>query len=468
MKLKHKILSALIVASLTTATFAGEKREIEVMIDSDGTNTTKTVTLNGVELNAEEIAELEASGELHVQHLDDGDHDGIRHEVKVLVNDDGEVTTESISINGKQLSIDEIADMKANGNLKVIHLDRENLSGHGKDIHITVDSDGISTTKKIIMDGKELSEEEIAELEASGELKTLHLDTSGIGGHSFKKIMVFNSDDNGDNKHFVNMFTKSIQIDDDNATLGFMTNIKDDGWHVISVIEGSGAEEAGLKAGDIIKFMGEKDLTSANGNTLPEKLNMTKREEGEMVDLEVERNGKLIYMSAEARKNNAFDMVMDIKVDGDTSNFEWFDKLKGHNTFVDGQNMKVMVMNGDVGKSINFDNVDFDLPKMLGNMNIFVSDGNSTSKLLGKNHEMSTLSDGLSSYFGTKDGVLLMHVGKDNVFGLEDGDIIKSIDGNDVNTPKDVIKQLLKSDKQENLKIKIVRHKRNKTLKYNK
>jgi len=280
--------------------------------------------------------------------------------------------------------------------------------------------------------------------------------------------MIFNTDDEGGISKKINVIAKSIQIDDDSATLGFMTSIKKDGWHVISVVEGSGAEEVGLKPGDIIKFMGEKDLSDANIDNLSENLEMTRREVGEMVDLEVERDGKLLYFSVEARKNNSFDMVMDVKVDGHNGDFSWVDDLKNVNNMIDGKNVKVMVMNSKLGNSLNFDNVDVNLPEILGNMNIFITDGNSTSKLLGKGHEMSSLSSGLESYFGTNGGVLLMHIDGSNAFGLQDGDVIKSISGNKVNTPKDVIKQLLKADKQEDIKLKIVRHKRNKTLKYNK
>ena len=427
LKLKKKLLSALVIASLSTATIAQEGKHIEVSVESDGVNTTKVVKLNGKVLNDEEISALEVSGELHSDHAGES---SIKH--------------------------------------KVIHANHGDISELHKDIQIMVNSDEGKMIKKVIMNGKELTQDEIAELEASGELKTLHMDSSDMNGKSFKKIMVFNSDGHDDNKQVFKTVTETIHVDDDSATLGFMTNIKDNGWHVVSVIDGSGAQEAGLKAGDIIKFMGDKDLTVSNGDNLKKQINKTKREVGDMVDLEVDRDGELVYMSVEARKNNSVDMVMDIKLDGDHNNFSWVEDLKGVTSTAGGKNVKVMVMNGDMGSLTNFDNVDVNIPEMLGNMNIFIHDGNSTSKLLGKNHEMSALSEGLESYFDTKGGVLIMHVSPDNVFGLKDGDVVKSIAGVNVETPKDVIKQLLKADKQENLKMKIVRHKRNKTLKYNK
>ena len=472
MKFKQKILSAMIIASLSTASLAKDKKEIEVSIETDGAITTKIVKLNGKVLDSNEIAELEASGDLHVLHSSDNKHEGARHEVKVLVDKNGdETTTESIWINGKELSDNAIKEMKSAGKYKILHLDDSKHSDMNDDIQIFVKADGDNTTKKVIMNGQELSAEEIKELEASGQLKSIdmdftNIDVSNLDGHSFQRFMVLDSDENGDKNHEVKVISRSIHIDDDNATLGFMTNIKNDGWHVVSVVDGSGADEAGLKSGDIIKFMGDKDLTSTSSDDSPKNLNMTKREDGEMVDMEVERDGKLIYLSVEARKNNSYDMVID--VEGAHKDFSWVDKLKNVDKMYDGKDMKVVIMDGGLNKTIDFSSVDIDLPEVIGNMNMFITDGNSTSKLLGKNHEMSSLSPGLESYFGTKGGVLLMHAGANNVFGLEDGDVIKSISGVDVNSPKEVIKQLLKSDNQEDLKLKIVRHKRNKTLKFNK
>ncbi len=539
MKIYKRILTAIMLAGLTTAILAEEK-EIKVMVEDVNGVITKTVTVNGKELTDEEVAEMEASGDLEALHLD--------------------------SSHGKKMMF-----MKSGDSDGELH----------ENIEIMVDADGDNLTKKVFMNGKELTDEEVSELESQGKLKTLHVDTSGSG--AMHKVMFIDTDKNVSSDGVTEMVvqTQFVQADDDNATLGFMANIADDGWHVISVIESSGAEESGLKAGDVIKFMGDQDLSQGK-KELSETLDLVSYNEGDMVDLEVLRGNQLVYMSIEARKNNAFDMVMDVKSDDfswnnqsqigflngekkvslgfltmqhkdglhvgymfensgaqasgleendiikkigdvDFSNnsvessinlsdlpqykegqivsidierngvpmhfsveakelnipnmphtqnpqkfFGWLERVKDYSDNEDSH-IEVMVMNGNkVGKSINIDNIDVNLPEMIGNMNIFITDGNSTSKLLGKDHEMSVLTDGLSRYFGTKGGVLMMNVSQDNVFGLEDGDVVKSIDGVGVETPKDVIKQLLKADKQEDIKLKIVRHKRNKTLKYNK
>ena len=144
--------------------------------------------------------------------------------------------------------------------------------------------------------------------------------------------------------------------------------------------------------------------------------------------------------------------------------FKWIEK------FDDGdfnKEVKVMVFGDDQFK-FNEEDINIVFPEDMSEFKFFVSDGKSTSKLLGKHHEMSSMSDDLSEYFDTNGGVLVLHVDESNVFGLKDGDVIKSVDDNDVSSPKDVVKYLIKAEDQEKIKLKVVRHKKNKTLKYNK
>ena len=143
---------------------------------------------------------------------------------------------------------------------------------------------------------------------------------------------------------------------------------------------------------------------------------------------------------------------------------KWIEK------FDDGdfnKEVKVMVFGDDQFK-FNEEDINIVFPEDMSEFKFFVSDGKSTSKLLGKHHEMSSMSDDLSEYFDTNGGVLVLHVDESNVFGLKDGDVIKSVDDNDVSSPKDVVKYLIKAEDQEKIKLKVVRHKKNKTLKYNK
>ena len=74
-----------------------------------------------------------------------------------------------------------------------VHKNKWITKGDGETIEVTIDTDGDKTTEKIMVNGKELSAEEIKEFKASGKMKVIHLnkDTKGMDGH---KIMFINSD----------------------------------------------------------------------------------------------------------------------------------------------------------------------------------------------------------------------------------------------------------------------------------
>ncbi|HFC30696.1 MAG TPA: PDZ domain-containing protein [Oceanospirillales bacterium] len=312
------------------------------------------------------------------------------------------------------------------------------------------------------MNGKELNSEEITNLEASGQMQSFTMNTDD--GKIMKKVVFINTGDDlkGSTKHESKIITKTLHLDsDNNATLGFIANIKEDGWHVISVVKNSGAEDAGLQAGDVLKMMGGIDLTNKIEN-IQDIIDLTHREAGEYIDLKAKRGDSLITFSVEARKNGSADIIMN---NNGEQNIVMFDDAN-----LDfSKKMSVIVTDGEgMNFDFNEDDINVVLPDDLNALKMYITQGDSTSELLGNNNKLSTLSEGLATYFNTDSGVLVLKAGANNAFALKDGDVIKSIDGEKVTTPKDVIKQLLKADKQEDIKIKIVRHKRNKTLKYNK
>lgn len=340
-----------------------------------------------------------------------------------------------------------------------------------KEIKVTIkDTDGI-VTKTVIVDGKKLTDAEIATMQANGEFETVQSDAP-VGKQKTLIFINTNTDETDENHSIKNVnkvISKTISIDDNNATLGLMANIKDDGWHVIAVIKGSGAEEAGLKEGDVIKFMSGIDLSKSSDNPLTQTIGMINKQEGDMVELDIERDGKMKTLMVEARKNNTGDMLMNIVNDNQLNSMTWSDDIKNIDV---SKHIGIVVMDSDnSGKfdfNFNSDDINVVMPDSINDLNMFISQGSSTLELLGENNQLASLSKDLAKYFKTDSGVLVISAGKDNLFGLKDGDVIKSIDGENVDTPKDVIKQLLKADKQEDIKLKIVRHNRNKTLKYNK
>jgi len=316
-------------------------------------------------------------------------------------------------------------------------------------------------TKQVTINGIELNEAGIAKLKDDDNVKIIRFGGADAKIGDIMKLVIDDGHDKSDNKQ-VKIITKKRQIDSsESATMGFMASIKDDGWYVISVVAQSGAADAGVLAGDVITKMGDVDLTRKIED-VQEIIELTQWQVGEIVDVELIRDNQVHQVSVEARKNDSADIVMNSSNDSNV--------LMLKSSDLGGLSKAISVMVSNNNHNFNFDEDDINMifPDNLSDLKVFIAQGESTSDLLGKNHELSTLSEGLSRYFKTKGGVLVLRIDKENAFSLEEGDVIKSINGTSVKAPKDVIKALLKTERQQDIKIKIVRHKRDKTLKYNK
>lgn len=374
--------------------------------------------------------------------------------------------------------------------LSFVSLAQDEKVKESKTIEVTVEADGDKVTKKVIINGKELSPEEIKEFEASGQMKIIHLDKDRLGTHGSKMIFIKSDNDspdtdinvevimdkltdygnghqvwNSDDGKEIKIITKSLHYPGDNSaiSLGFMTMQQADGLHVGYLLDSSDAKKVGLKPDDLIIKINGIDFTVDKDNNHENLVKLKTFKEGDMIKVEVEREGKSLQFDVQAKRQN-FSFMRNPSQDF----IKWLEYTEENESSINKE-LKVMIFTGDDKDfKLNTDDINIVFPKELGDMNVFVSDGKSTANLLGKNHELSSLSHELGKYFNTKDGVLVLHVEDTNAFALKDGDVIKSIDGEKVNSPKDVIKQLLKADSQEDIKIKIIRHKRNKTLKYNK
>ena len=82
--------------------------------------------------------------------------------------------------------------------------------------------------------------------------------------------------------------------------------------------------------------------------------------------------------------------------------------------------------------------------------------------------QLTPLTDQLASYFGTKDGVLVSSVTADSAAakaGLKAGDVITSINGRSVESPREVTQELRAADEGKEVEIGIVRDKKTMTLK---
>jgi hypothetical protein len=79
--------------------------------------------------------------------------------------------------------------------------------------------------------------------------------------------------------------------------------------------------------------------------------------------------------------------------------------------------------------------------------------------------QLAKLDDDLASYFRTDEGVLVVKAPKGDALGLRGGDVIQEINGEDVESPVEVMEQLTEAAPGSAVTLKVLRHGRSETLK---
>lgn len=468
------LLSVVTTGSIYAKPHSGHhERAVKVMVKADADNEVNQLNIDGevVDLNVLKSFIKDYKGI-------NKDHD---ENIKIVIDDQSEKKLKS---SRKMVKIVDFVDQTDNE-------DHEN-------VEIFIDNNGGEVKEKVIVNGKELTKEELKKFKSSGKMKVFHLDKHSDGEYKKKTVFV-NSSGNAsdvDVDIIIDQLKDSVDIDkekvfvkaisnndpdrkikhvikkhiksksDKGASLGFMTSVKKDGWHLVKVIEGSGAEEAGIKTGDVVKVIANVDLTETSDSNGIDVDVLPKFNHGDHIKVLVERDGEKLDFDVEARNLDEKMFAFDWRQTDDDQAFKWIDDSDDEGLL---KKIKVMVFDGEEGDfKLMKDDINMVLPKDLSDMNIFISDGSSTSKLLGGSHEMSSLSEGLSKYFHTSGGVLVLHVDESNVFSLKDGDVIKSVNDQQVNKPKEVVKALVLAKDQQMIELSVIRNKVSKKLKYQK
>jgi len=208
---------------------------------------------------------------------------------------------------------------------------------------------------------------------------------------------------------------------DGRPQLGLIIGVDDNqgGVKLIGVTPGSGAQKAGLAAGDRVLEINGTQLEELKGEKAVDSLvgALEDLEDGDLVNLVYESDGKVIKteVAATSSKSNMWSFL------------------------------------GELG-NIDLD-MDFDLE--------FLDDVK-----IGTQHQtglkLSDIDAVMGHYFGVKTGVLVIADSREGN-GFLPGDIIKRVNGNDVESSQDALKQLAE-DGDALHKVKILRKGRNKTL----
>jgi|GEM_PF-2599475 len=304
------------VTTEKTITTGEEGKEVIVTVSPDGVH-----KVNGVNGDSDEKMFFMSSGD-----AEDGAIKTI--EVKVDADTGGEtiwVTTgdsedsEEVVIKNIEVIVDGDTEERA---VWVTSGETEDVVV--KNIEVSVDEDENSKVITIVSDGEteviellpgaELSSEKKAELAARG----VHVFEHGamVGGHGEKSFFV--SDDHPDLAKKIHVITEKLtnfdfdfdfDFDYDHkikiagggancVALGvFVDTDRNGGVKIQSIIDGSGAQEAGLASGDIIHGIGEDPVESFRALHVA----LSNYEPGEVVTVQFERDGVTKTVESELR-----------------------------------------------------------------------------------------------------------------------------------------------------------------------
>lgn len=208
----------------------------------------------------------------------------------------------------------------------------------------------------------------------------------------------------------------TISGNSNNAFLGVLTAKTNEGVVIKNVIDESGAKNAGLKEGDIITKLGDKEISS------PDDLRnaVQSYKPGDNVTINYLRNGKKNSVKVELGKTpNNSAMIYDL----DTA-----------------INM--------MGQNYPGNNFNFRMPPMPKNR-FFYFNNNNRQKLGLKIEDTEN-----------ENGAKILNVEKGSAAekaGLKTGDIITSINGEKINDANDVRSQVMQSQNKNDYKIKVKR-----------
>jgi S1-C subfamily serine protease len=190
------------------------------------------------------------------------------------------------------------------------------------------------------------------------------------------------------------------------------------GVRLTAVTPGSGAEKAGLKAGDLLLSINGQAL-AAEGKTSPQKRMkeaMKKLRAGDEAKIEFERDGRQRSTTVTTQAPEPLVMVPPLPILNDWLHGD--EHAKGP--------MDVMPWLGFRGPMI-------------------------------RGLELSKLDPDLGGYFDTTEGVLVVKAPRDGSLGLKSGDVIQKIDGVSVSEPVTVLDKLRSRHEEQAVKLQVLR-----------
>lgn len=203
------------------------------------------------------------------------------------------------------------------------------------------------------------------------------------------------------------------------------------GVEILGVTPGSAAEDAGLRAGDLITAVNGETMAGNSSEDAAQKLLdfMSGVEEGDKLQLEYLRDDKAGQVEVEPKA-----------IDSPVFAFDF--------------NGREFGFPGAPGAMI--------APGVPGGPNKYFFQWHSNDGW--GDMELVELNAGLGKYFGTEQGLLVVNAPESKALQLEDGDVIQKIDGREPTSVRHALRILGSYQSGETLKLEIMRDKKRRTL----
>lgn len=191
------------------------------------------------------------------------------------------------------------------------------------------------------------------------------------------------------------------------------------GVRLLAVTPGSGAEKAGLKAGDLVTSLNGTALTGESKHSPQKRMKdvMRSLKAGNEVKVEYERDGRKRSTTVQTQAPEPEMAMAPLQMIQEWLHDEDFDKL---------------------GPMPGMPWLHFRGPGIRG-------------------LELAKLDEDLGSYFKTREGVLVVKAPKSDALNLKSGDVIQKIDGDSVSEPVTVLDKLRSRAEEQSVKIEVMR-----------
>lgn len=233
---------------------------------------------------------------------------------------------------------------------------------------------------------------------------------------------------------------------------------RDKGVRLAAVTPQSPADQAGLKAGDVLLSLNGEDLTGKNAAKLAYQL-LDDMEEGDTYEFTYQRDGQQSTTIVEAAliepamsfsfgggpgPSSGIFNGQDMRLDLDTSNFRLdMEELKA---WAEHQRDRAIELNNGRWRNFSRYSIGGDDGPVVWNLAMGWS-----------SLQLAELNPALAEYFGVEGGVLIIDSAIADA-DLRGGDVITHVEGKAVTTPSDTMRILTGFDENQSVLLTLVRH----------